>query len=176
MRKLVNHVAMCLGVFVFALCASVSSAQPPDPIVGTWKLNLGKSKYPAPAPKSMTLTVAPAAKGWAITVDAVGSDGQAQKWGYTSTFDGSESSVSGNATIDAGGGHEIAIRLVATFCLFRSQRRYRRDARGAECGHAGRRQRGDAERGGGAQQRDRVRGADAKQQSFDQSRSGRGAS
>ena len=100
MRKLVNHVAMCLGVFVFALCASVSSAQPPDPIVGTWKLNLAKSKYPAPAPKSMTLTVAPAAKGWAITVDAVGPDGQAQKWGYTSTFDGSESRSPGT-DIDA---------------------------------------------------------------------------
>ena len=101
MRKLVNHVAMCLGVFVFALCASVSSAQPPDPIVGTWKLSLAKSKYPAPAPKSMTLTVAPAAKGWAITVDAVGPGGQAQKWGYTSSFDGSESPVSGNPNIDA---------------------------------------------------------------------------
>lgn len=99
MRKLVNHVAMCLSVF--ALYASVSSAQPPASIVGKWKLNLAKSKYPAPAPKSMTLTVAPAAKGWAITVEAVGPDGQSQKWGYTSTFDGSESSVSGNATIDA---------------------------------------------------------------------------
>ena len=78
MRKL-DHVAMCLGVFVFALCASVSSAQPLDPIVGTWKLNLAKSTYPTPAPKSTTLTVAPAAKGWAIKVDAVGPDGQAQR-------------------------------------------------------------------------------------------------
>ena len=49
----------------------------------------------------MTLTVAPAAKGWTITVDAVGPDGQPQRWGYTSTFDGSENPVSGNPNIDA---------------------------------------------------------------------------
>jgi hypothetical protein len=101
MRKRVDHVAMCLGVIVFALCTSVSSAQPPDPIVGTWKLNLEKSTYPIPAPKSMTVTIATAASGWTITVDGVGPDGQAQKWGYTSRFDGSESTVSGNPNIDA---------------------------------------------------------------------------
>jgi hypothetical protein len=101
MRKRVRYVAICVCLWVCALCASVSSAQPPDPIVGTWKLNLAKSKYPTPAPKSMTLTVAPAAKGWAITVDAVGPDGQPQRWGYTSTFDGSENPVSGNPNVDA---------------------------------------------------------------------------
>ena len=101
MLKSVTPVAMCLGLFVFVLCPTVSSAQPPDPIVGTWKLNLAKSKYPTPPPKSMTVTIAPAAKGWTITVDAVGPDDQAQRWGYTSTFDGSESPVSGNPNIDA---------------------------------------------------------------------------
>jgi hypothetical protein len=40
MQKFATRVAMCLGVFVFVLCAAVSSAQAPDPIVGTWKLNL----------------------------------------------------------------------------------------------------------------------------------------
>ena len=99
MRKLVNH-AVCLGVALFAF-GTVSSAQPSDPVVGTWKLNLARSTYPVQPPKSMTLTIAPAAKGWAITIDAVGPDGQPQKWGYTSTFDGSESQVTGNPNIDA---------------------------------------------------------------------------
>ena len=101
MSQLNNPAAVCLAVFVFAQCASVSSAQPPEPIVGTWKLNLAKSTYPTPTPKSMTLTVAAAEKGYAITIDAIGPDGQSQKWGYTSTFDGSESPVSGNPNIDA---------------------------------------------------------------------------
>jgi hypothetical protein len=101
MQKVTDHVAVCLGALVLVLCASVSSAQPPNPLVGTWTLNVAKSKYPIPAPKSMTITIAPAAKGWTLSVDSVGPDGQAQKWGYTSTFDGSESPVSGNPSIDA---------------------------------------------------------------------------
>ena len=101
MRRVGQQLASCVAVFVATLAASVASAQPPDPMVGTWKLNLAKSTYPVPAPKSMTVTVATAAKGWTLTVDGVGADGQAQKWGYTSTFDGSESPVSGNPNIDA---------------------------------------------------------------------------
>jgi hypothetical protein len=101
MQKCATRVARCLGVLVFVLCAPISSAQAPDPIVGTWKLNLTKSKYAIPAPKSMTITIATAPNGWAIDVDAVGPDGQLQKWGYTSRFDGSESPVSGNPNVDA---------------------------------------------------------------------------
>jgi hypothetical protein len=43
---------------------------------------------------------APAAKGYAVTIDAIRPDGQPQKWGYTSSFDGSENPVSGNPNID----------------------------------------------------------------------------
>jgi hypothetical protein len=49
----------------------------------------------------MTLTVAPTVKGYAITVEAIGADGEAQKCGYTSSFDGSESSAAGNPGFDA---------------------------------------------------------------------------
>jgi hypothetical protein len=101
MWKRADRVTMCLGVLGLVLCAAVSSAQPPDPLIGTWKLNLAKSKYPAPAPKSTIITIAPAARGWTLSVDAVGADGQPQKWGYTSAFDGSESPVSGNPAIDS---------------------------------------------------------------------------
>ena len=101
MRKVGTPFAICLAVFVFVFCAAGASAQAPDPIVGTWKLNLAKSKYVTPAPKSMTVTFAPAPKGYAVTIEAIGPDGQPQKWGYTSSFDGSESPVSGNPNIDA---------------------------------------------------------------------------
>jgi hypothetical protein len=74
---------------------------PPDPVVGAWKLNLAKSSYVTPAPKSMTVTIAPAERGYAFTIDAVGPDGQPQKWGYISAFDGAESPVTGNPAIDA---------------------------------------------------------------------------
>ena len=101
MQKLVTCAAMCLCLLGFILCPAISTAQPPDPIVGTWKLNLAKSKYATPAPKSMTLTVAPAAIGYSMTVEAIGPDGQPQKWSFTSRYDGSESAVEGNPAIDA---------------------------------------------------------------------------
>ena len=97
-----SMIRLAIGLVVWnILCPGVSQAQPPDPIVGTWKLNLAKSKYTIPAPKSMAVTVAPAARGYLITVEAVGADGMRQNWSYTSTFDGSESVVSGNPGIDS---------------------------------------------------------------------------
>jgi len=101
MQKTATRVVVCLGLSVSLLGAAASSAQPADPVAGTWKLNLAKSKYETPAPRSMTVTFAPGAKGYVVTIDAVAADGQAQKWGYTSSFDGSESAVSGNPAIDA---------------------------------------------------------------------------
>ena len=101
MQILVRRTATCLAAFVFIIGVGLASAQAPDPFAGTWKLNLTKSKYTTPAPKSMTITFAPAAKGYAVTIDAIGPDGQPQKWGFTSAFDGSESPVSDNPQIDA---------------------------------------------------------------------------
>jgi hypothetical protein len=91
-------VFLSLTVFV---CPTIASAQPPDPVIGIWKLNLTKSTYAFPAPKSMTLTVAPAATGYSMTVDAIGPDGMPQHWSFTSRFDGSESPVSGNPALDS---------------------------------------------------------------------------
>ena len=112
MRKLTARFARGLGVSVLVLGPAILSAQSRDPIVGTWTLNLAKSKYATPAPKSMTLTVTPATTGYTMTVDAVGPDGSPQKWGFTSRFDGSESPVSGNPAIDA---------VVATLAVYDRQ-------------------------------------------------------
>jgi hypothetical protein len=84
-----------------AAAQAPATVLPPDPVVGAWKLNLAKSKYATPAPKSMTVSIAPAERGYAFTIDAVGPDGQPQKWGYVSAFDGSETPVAGNPAIDA---------------------------------------------------------------------------
>ena len=106
MRAVVSRAAVSLLVGGLVLGAGVAGAQapatalPPDPVVGAWKLNLEKSNYVTPAPKSMIVTIAPAARGYTFTVESVGPDGQPQKWGFTSAFDGSESAVSGSPVID----------------------------------------------------------------------------
>src|SRR5208283_1527308 len=77
--------------------------------VGTWKLNLDKSKYAAgQAPKSLTRTVS--ADGDTVTYkfEGVGADGTAFSYGFASKLDGKDSEVTG-AGMPYGADH-IAIK------------------------------------------------------------------
>ena len=88
-------------VFVFALFATSAAAQQ-DPFVGTWKLNLAKSKFdPGPAPRSVTVTFgAVGAGGVKVTVDTVDGQGNQIHEESTSKFDGKDSPVTGAPTYD----------------------------------------------------------------------------
>ena len=93
------------GITLVAVCAvafSVSAgAQAPDPLVGTWKLDVAKSTYkPGPAPKSATVVIEPEGKGLKIAVDLVSGDGKPMKWGYANMRDGKDSPVTGNPSYD----------------------------------------------------------------------------
>ena len=94
-----------LAVASFVVVSAVTAlGQAPDPLVGTWKLDLAKSKFtPGPAPKSATVVVEPEgkAKGIKVAVDAVNADGSPSKWGFTTERDGKEVPVTGNPAYDA---------------------------------------------------------------------------
>jgi hypothetical protein len=84
-----------------AALGSAGIAQTPDPGIGTWKLNVAKSKYsPGPAPKSSTVTIASAGQGVKVVIDGVGPDGSKVHWEYTANFDGKPYPVTGNADGD----------------------------------------------------------------------------
>ena len=74
------------------------SGQAADPWIGTWTLNVAKSKYsPGPAPKSGALTIAASAGGGIHqTVDTVPATGAPIKWEITANFDGKDYPVKGN--------------------------------------------------------------------------------
>jgi hypothetical protein len=83
-----------VAVVCLALAGSVLADS--KAFVGTWKLNLDKSKYPAGhAPKSLTRTAT--ADGDTVTYkfEGVGADGTAFSFGYTSKYDGKDSEVTG---------------------------------------------------------------------------------
>jgi hypothetical protein len=86
-------------VLVPALAIAFSvSAQAQDPWVGTWKLNLAKSKYePANlAPKSQTLKQeAMAGGGMMATTDGTDAQGKATHTEIMTMFDGKPSEVKG---------------------------------------------------------------------------------
>jgi hypothetical protein len=97
---------------VFAVCGvtliSSSLAFAGDNWVGTWKLNLAKSKYsPGPAPKAQTLKFEAMPEGIKLSSEVVNAEGQATKGGYTSKFDGKEVAMAGNANADTAAPRKI---------------------------------------------------------------------
>jgi hypothetical protein len=68
-------------------------AQSSDPLVGTWKLNVEKSK----GAKSGTSKIEAAGQGVKFTVDLVAADGTASQWGFTANYDGKDYPVTGTS-------------------------------------------------------------------------------
>ncbi|PYN57593.1 MAG: hypothetical protein DMD92_13960 [Candidatus Rokuibacteriota bacterium] len=69
--------------------------------MGTWKLNVAKSKYsPGPAPRSVTLKVEPSGQGEKVTAEFVNADGTRTTSQYTANFDGKDRPLTGSAVAD----------------------------------------------------------------------------
>jgi hypothetical protein len=86
---------LCLTVLAPAVYAA-------DVQVGTWKINLAKSKYdPANlAPKSTTVKSDAADGGVKVSVDAVDSTGKMLHYEYTAKYDGKDVPVMGDPNRD----------------------------------------------------------------------------
>jgi hypothetical protein len=92
-----------LSVVVAAalLAASGVGANSKDPLHGTWKLNVAKSKYsPGPAPKAAIVKYEAAGDALKVTVDLETDKGN-RHWEYTTSFDGKDYPVTGNPDSDA---------------------------------------------------------------------------
>ena len=60
-----------------------------DPFIGTWKLNVAKSKYnPGPAPRSATLKIEGQDNGYRMVLDGVGAKGETMHFETAFKFDG----------------------------------------------------------------------------------------
>ena len=73
-----------------------------DPLVGTWKLNLAKSKFsPGPAPRSDMIKYEAQGDALKVTADAVNADGTTTHLQYTARPDGKEYPVTGDPDRDS---------------------------------------------------------------------------
>jgi hypothetical protein len=86
------------GMLLAALFGLIASGWAADPFVGTWKLNLSKSKYnpPSSAPKSGTIRTAASATGYKSVGDGVDSEGKETHWESAPILDGKAHAVVGN--------------------------------------------------------------------------------
>src|ERR1700746_2544423 len=73
-----------------------------DNYLGSWTLNVAKSKYDSgPAPKSLTVRLEAVAGGRVReTGDRVNADGSRTQWEWTANFDGRDYPVKGDPDID----------------------------------------------------------------------------
>jgi hypothetical protein len=99
-RAVVFGVVVTLGVVLGAGIVRVA-AQASDARIGTWKLNVEKSKYsPGPAPKSETLKIEAAGEGEKATTEGVNAAGTATKTEYTAKYDGKDYPLTGSQNVD----------------------------------------------------------------------------
>jgi hypothetical protein len=91
-----SRVAMILVVGVLGAGVLVA-AQPKDAFVGTWVLNVAKSKYsPGPAPKSASTIIQAAGQGYKFSVKNEQASGAVQQWSFTTNLDGKDVPITGN--------------------------------------------------------------------------------
>ena len=92
---------MKLALVVTLVAAAHGVQAQADPTIGTWKLNLAKTKYNAgQAPKSTTLVIEAAGQGVKLTSNTVLADGTARKISYTAAYDGKDAAVTGTPDYD----------------------------------------------------------------------------
>jgi hypothetical protein len=93
------------AVGLFVLVGSLIAA---DPAVGTWKLNVAKSKFsPGPAPQSATVTYEESGDGVKRSGETVNTDGSKTSFEYTAQYDGKDYPITGNLNADT-----VALRRV----------------------------------------------------------------
>ena len=99
----VSRWPVAAGLLVAALSASGLAFQTGvkgDPVVGTWTLNVAKSKFePGPALKNSTVTFSPAGEGVRVVAEFVGPDGPV-KTDYTGNYDGKDYPITGATGVD----------------------------------------------------------------------------
>jgi hypothetical protein len=91
--------AITLAVTVLMLAASAQAA---DHHVGTWKLDVAKSKYsPGPAPKESTLKIEAQADGLKFTIDSIDAEGKPIHTETSPKYDGKDYPMTGNPNADS---------------------------------------------------------------------------
>ena len=86
---------LAVTLFAVLICATLQAQN--TSLVGTWKLNVEKSKFdPGPGPKSLTRKVeALGSDGVKYTFEGVAADGKPLSYGFSVHFDGKDNLISG---------------------------------------------------------------------------------
>jgi hypothetical protein len=107
-----KRILVLLPVLALSLVGSGVSLAQENPFVGTWKLNVGKSKYSGEKPpQSATRTVVAQGDGLKVTNEGISADGNPTGYSYATNLDGKDSPISGTGP---NGADTVAVTRVDT--------------------------------------------------------------
>lgn len=115
-RRALFQMILVAALAVWATKPVLVADQPSAPadenlIIGTWTLNVAKSKYrPGPGPKSQTRTYEAHPNGVKATIQTVDADGHSSTVEYVAKHDSIEYPITGSAEADA-----IALKKVDAY-------------------------------------------------------------
>jgi hypothetical protein len=99
--KFTLRTMVLLGLAIATALPQIAFAQT-DPFLGTWQLNLAKSKYsPGPPPKSQTVNVQAEGQAQRVTIAGVAASGNPFNYTLTAVFDGLPHPTENNPNQDA---------------------------------------------------------------------------
>ena len=94
--------SMVIGAALAVGVGSVATAATPDPVVGTWNLNVAKSTFkPGPALKSQTRVYTESDDGISLTTTSTDATGKESTATLTFKYDGKSNPATGNADYDS---------------------------------------------------------------------------
>ena len=98
-RGQLRFVALCGAALLLGSVLARPATAQTNALIGTWKLNVAKSKYtPGPPAKEQTITYAAVPNGLKATVTGVDGSGNKMAYGYTAYFDGKDVTETGVGT------------------------------------------------------------------------------
>jgi hypothetical protein len=104
---------LCVLAFaILTVVVTTSLFAQDSPLLGTWKLNLAKSKFePGQAPKSLTRTITAQGGGAKYSFEGVAADGSSISYSFVTNYDGKDSMVEGTGM--PGGADTAALKRVS---------------------------------------------------------------
>jgi hypothetical protein len=91
-----KRILALVSVLALSLVASSVLQAQDNPFVGTWKLNVAKSRFTGmQPPKSETRTIMAQGNGETVTYEGIAANGSPISYGFTSNLDGKDVPISG---------------------------------------------------------------------------------
>jgi hypothetical protein len=102
MRAMRYRLIVLAAVFAIGTSGHLRAAQDPDPVLGTWVLDVAQSTFsPGPPNRSQTRTYEQTKDGVRFVLTSIGASGAVTRVEYTARYDGKDYPLTGSPSSDS---------------------------------------------------------------------------